>query len=80
LSPESATLNGHLPPQGEKLWVDLPADTISAQRGGGFARMLGRQGRAVTVAWVTRFHGRVRSFVEKEIVQVLRVLGVGCRV
>ena len=32
--------------------------------------MLGRQGRAVTAAWATRFHGRVRAFVEKEIVQL----------
>jgi hypothetical protein len=56
--------------EGEKLWVDLDNDQITAQRGGGFSRMLGRQGRAVTAAWATRFHGRVRAFVEKEIVQL----------
>ena len=28
------------------------------------------QGRTVTGAWVTRFHSKVRAFVEKEIVEL----------
>jgi len=56
--------------EGEKLWVDLDTDLVRSQRGGALTRMLYRQGRAVTAAWATRFHCKVRGFIEKEIVQL----------